>query len=175
MAFLDELSRKLTDAGKVVVRKTREITDVSSLKLRIADENRRISRLYEDLGKEYFALNQAEPQEELKALVGQIKASMEKVSALEAEIEKVEKESREQAEEERKKRTWKAEQQEAPIMDTDAREVHEKNEEEPSDTNEEEHLQETKKDMEENNHTESEMETDRNTVDPEKQKEEIAE
>lgn len=130
MAFFDELSKKLTDAGKVVVRKTRELTDVSSLKLKIADENRKMSRLYESLGKEYFALHQEQPEEELKGLVQQLKTSMERVSALETEIEKVEAESRAQAEEERRKRTEEAKareekEKEEPVADADFQEVQE--------------------------------------------------
>lgn len=133
MAFFDELSKKLTDAGKVVVRKTRELTDVSSLKLKIADENRKMARLYESLGKEYFALHQEQPEEELKGLVQQLKTSMERVSALETEIEKVEAESRAQAEEERRKRAEEAKareekEKEEPVADAEFQEVKEASE-----------------------------------------------
>ena len=133
MAFFDELSKKLTDAGKVVVRKTRELTDVSGLKLKIADENRKMTRLYENLGKEYFALHQEQPEEELKGLVQQLKTSMERVSALETEIEKVEAESRAQAEEERRKRAEEAKareekQKEEPVADAEFQEVQEASE-----------------------------------------------
>ena len=133
MAFFDELSKKLTDAGKVVVRKTRELTDVSGLKLKIADENRKMTRLYENLGKEYFALHQEQPEEELKGLVQQLKTSMERVSALETEIEKVEAESRAQAEEERRKRAEEAKareekEKEEPVADAEFQEVKEASE-----------------------------------------------
>ena len=54
MAFFDELSKKLSGVSRVAVRKAKEVTDIGSLKLQIADENRKLSKIYENLGREYF-------------------------------------------------------------------------------------------------------------------------
>ena len=47
MAFFDELSKKLSGVSRVAVRKAKEVTDIGSLKLQIADENRKLSKIYE--------------------------------------------------------------------------------------------------------------------------------
>ena len=39
MAFFDELGKKLSGVSRVAVRKAKEVTDIGSLKLQIADEN----------------------------------------------------------------------------------------------------------------------------------------
>ena len=54
MAFFDELSKKLSGVSRVAVRKAKEVTDIGSLKLQIADENRKLSKIYENLGREYY-------------------------------------------------------------------------------------------------------------------------
>ena len=75
MAFFDELSKKLSGVSRVAVRKAKEVTDIGSLKLQIADENRKLSKIYENLGREYYDKFQDDAAEELAELVSQIKDS----------------------------------------------------------------------------------------------------
>ena len=89
MAFFDELSKKLSGVSRVAVRKAKEVTDIGSLKLQIADENRKLSKIYENLGREYYDRFQDEAAEELSGLVKQIKDSTDKVAALQDEISRV--------------------------------------------------------------------------------------
>ena len=93
MAFLDELSKKLSGVSRVAVRKAKEVTDIGSLKLQIADENRKLSKIYENLGREYYDRFQDEAAEELSGLVKQIKDSTDKIAAFQDEISRVEAES----------------------------------------------------------------------------------
>lgn len=108
MAFLEELSKKLNDVSRVVTRKAKEVTDIGGLKLQIADEKRKLNKLYETLGKKYFEEYQDAPLEAVSELVEQVKAGIEKISALEDEVLKVEAESAAKAEEDRVRREAEA-------------------------------------------------------------------
>lgn len=125
MAFFDELSKKLSGVSRVAVRKAKEVTDIGSLKLQIADENRKLSKIYENLGREYYDRFQDEAAEELSGLVKQIKDSTDKIAALQDEISKVEAESAARAEEERVRREAEAQARRESVAEAEMREVDE--------------------------------------------------
>ena len=125
MAFFDELSTKLSGVSRVAVRKAKEVTDIGSLKLQIADENRKLSKIYENLGREYYDRFQDEAAEELSGLVKQIKDSTDKVAALQDEISRVEAESAARAEEERVRREAEAQARRESVAEAEMREVDE--------------------------------------------------
>ena len=125
MAFFDELSKKLSGVSRVAVRKAKEVTDIGSLKLQIADENRKLSKIYENLGREYYDRFQNEAAEELSGLVKQIKDSTDKVAALQDEISRVEAESAARAEEDRVRREAEAQARRESVAEAEMREVDE--------------------------------------------------
>ena len=125
MAFFDELSKKLSGVSRVAVRKAKEVTDIGSLKLQIADENRKLSKIYENLGREYYDRFQDEAAEELSGLVKQIKDITDKVAALQDEISRVEAESAARAEEERVRREAEAQARRESVAEAEMREVDE--------------------------------------------------
>ena len=125
MAFFDELSKKLSGVSRVAVRKAKEVTDIGSLKLQIADENRKLSKIYENLGREYYDRFQDEAAEELSGLVKQIKDSTDKVAALQDEISRVEAESAARAEEERVRREAETQARRESVAEAEMREVDE--------------------------------------------------
>lgn len=125
MAFFDELSKKLSGVSRVAVRKAKEVTDIGSLKLQIADENRKLSKIYENLGREYYDRFQDEAAEELSGLVKQIKDSTDKIAALQNEISRVEAESAARAEEERVRREAEAQARRESVAEAEMREVDE--------------------------------------------------
>ena len=125
MAFFDELSKKLSGVSRVAVRKAKEVTDIGSLKLQIADENRKLSKIYENLGREYYDRFQDEAAEELSGLVKQIKDSTDKIAALQYEISRVEAESAARAEEERVRREAEAQARRESVAEAEMREVDE--------------------------------------------------
>lgn len=134
MAFFDELSKKLSGVSRVAVRKAKEVTDIGSLKLQIADENRKLSKIYENLGREYYDRFQDEAAEELSGLVKQIKDSTDKVVALQDEISRVEAESAARAEEERVRREAEAQARRESVAEAEMREVDEDEEYEDEET-----------------------------------------
>lgn len=136
MAFFDELSKKLSGVSRVAVRKAKEVTDIGSLKLQIADENRKLSKIYENLGREYYDRFQDEAAEELSGLVKQIKDSTDKIAALQDEISRVEAESAARAEEERVRREAEAQARRESVAEAEMREVDEYEDEEYEDDEE---------------------------------------
>ena len=136
MAFFDELSKKLSGVSRVAVRKAKEVTDIGSLKLQIADENRKLSKIYENLGREYYDRFQNEAAEELSGLVKQIKDSTDKIAALQDEISRVEAESAARAEEERVRREAEAQARRESVAEAEMREVDEYEDEEYEDDEE---------------------------------------
>ena len=136
MAFFDELSKKLSGVSRVAVRKAKEVTDIGSLKLQIADENRKLSKIYENLGREYYDRFQNEAAEELSGLVKQIKDSTDKVAALQDEISRVEAESAARAEEERVRREAEAQARRESVAEAEMREGDEYEDEEYEDDEE---------------------------------------
>ena len=111
--------------SRVAVRKAKEATDIGSLKLQIADENRKLSKIYENLGREYYDRFQDEAAEELSGLVKQIKDSTDKIAALQDEISRVEAESAARAEEERVRREAEAQARRESVAEAEMREVDE--------------------------------------------------
>lgn len=57
MAFLDDLSKKLTQAGQTAVQKTKEMTDIARINSMIAEEERVINDCYNKIGKLYVSLH----------------------------------------------------------------------------------------------------------------------
>ena len=125
MAFFDELSKKLSGVSRVAVRKAKEVTDIGSLKLQIADENRKLSKIYENLGREYYDRFQDEAAEELSGLVKQVTDGTDKVPALQDDISRVEAESAARAEEERVRREAEAQARRESVAEAEMREVDE--------------------------------------------------
>ena len=54
MSFLDDLSRELTRAGQDVMNSTRKTVDRVKLTAQIAEQERKIDRLYADLGRRLY-------------------------------------------------------------------------------------------------------------------------
>ena len=63
MAFFDDLSKKLTQAGQTAMQKTREVTDIARLNGMIADEERVMNNCYNQIGKIYVSLHSSDYEE----------------------------------------------------------------------------------------------------------------
>lgn len=84
-----------------------------------------LSKIYENLGREYYDRFQDEAAEELSGLVKQIKDSTDKIAALQDEISRVEAESAARAEEERVRREAEAQARRESVAEAEMREVDE--------------------------------------------------
>lgn len=149
MAFFDELGRRISGVSRVAARKAKEMTDIGGLKLQIADENRKLSRLYENLGREYYDMCKDQPDEDLEGLVNQVRNVVEKISGLQQEISQVEAESAAKAEADRLRREIEAKARKEAIVEAEMREVEEIQEPEAdSDETPDDQHSETMKDSE---------------------------
>lgn len=62
MTFLDDVKRSLTNTGKQMAKRTKEITDTVQLKAQIAGENEKIEKFCAEIGRKVF--EKAEEQDE---------------------------------------------------------------------------------------------------------------
>lgn len=86
MEFFNELQGKLTQASKVVAHKTKEVADVTKLKVQISSEERKIDELYRAIGKRFFRENP--DSEEFAEEINAIKASLHIIASCKDEIVK---------------------------------------------------------------------------------------
>lgn len=86
MAFFDEVKRGLTNTGKQVAKKTKEISDTVQLKAQIAAEKEKAEKLYAEVGKKIFADASEEDNEKYAEEFEAIRKSLEKKKELEDEL-----------------------------------------------------------------------------------------
>ena len=87
MEFLSELEKKITDAGKDIARKVKDISEVSRLYTVIAGEQKNITDNYIKLGKEYYTHHADESaQGELTHYCELIRVSLETIEQCRKQI-----------------------------------------------------------------------------------------
>ena len=89
MAFLDALGKKITQTGQDVVQKTKETAEVMKFTSLIADEERRMECLYQDIGRHYFALHSESAEEPFTDMVLELKQAQEKITEYNEAIKKI--------------------------------------------------------------------------------------
>lgn len=89
MAFFDNLSRKLTQAGQGALQKTKDIADVARLNSAIADEEKVLNNNYYQIGKLYAQLHSADCEECFSAYIAGINESLKKIEDLKVELQAV--------------------------------------------------------------------------------------
>lgn len=90
MAFLDDLSRTLTDMGKEVAQKTKDVVDVLQLKTQINSEKSRLRDLYAEIGKSYYEQYTDQARLEYEPACERIQSSLDKIAEMEAKISRME-------------------------------------------------------------------------------------
>ena len=75
MALFGDLSKKITVTSQTMVHKAKGMADITGMKSQIADEQKKIEKYYQNLGKLYYDLKRDEPLPELQELVAMIKSS----------------------------------------------------------------------------------------------------
>ena len=95
MAFLGEISKKISATGQTVVHKAKGMADITGLKSQISDEQRKIDKYYQNLGKLYYDLQHKDPIPELQELVALIRNSYYKIDELNKMITSIENSSSE--------------------------------------------------------------------------------
>lgn len=85
MAFFEELGKTLSDTGKEVATKAKTLTETIQLKTQLTAEKSKLEEAYAVIGKIYYKANR-EPEEEYAKAYEAVRASRERVAALEIEL-----------------------------------------------------------------------------------------
>ena len=90
MAFFDELGKALSDTGKVVVGKTKDITGALQLKAKVSQEKDRVNQAYIELGKAFYDILKMAPEEKYEAQVKTVSEGLAQIEDLENQIMELE-------------------------------------------------------------------------------------
>ena len=86
MAFWEKVGGNISNTGKSVAAKAKEMATVSNLHGQIATQEEILNRAYLDIGKRYYEMNSETPDEEYLELFTKIKEANQKIEELNQEI-----------------------------------------------------------------------------------------
>lgn len=72
MAFFDDLSRKISQAGQTTIQKTKDIAEISRLNSMIAELEKTIESNYSQIGKLYVALHPDDYADDFSGMIGTV-------------------------------------------------------------------------------------------------------
>ena len=89
MAFLNDLSKKITQTSQEVVKKTKDSSEIYRQENLIAEEKRKIDSVCLQLGKMYYELHADNYEESFDGLVTQIKECENRIAQCMEQIDRV--------------------------------------------------------------------------------------
>lgn len=89
MAFLDNISKKITDATASAAQKTRDIAEISKLNSAISEEEEKLNNAYIQIGKLYCANHSNDYEDCYAVCVGIVKESEKKIADMQAAIREI--------------------------------------------------------------------------------------
>lgn len=89
MAFLDNLGKKVSEAGQKTMQKTKEIADTSRLNSMISEEEKKINNNYFQIGKLYTSIHQKDYEEAFEGMINGIADSEEKIKDYKKQIQNI--------------------------------------------------------------------------------------
>lgn len=72
MGFLDDLGKRVADAGQMAMQKTQEMTEVARINSLISQNENKINNAYHQIGKQFVSMYGNECQEEFAGMVATI-------------------------------------------------------------------------------------------------------
>lgn len=89
MAFLEQMGKRLSDAGQNVAQQTKKLADVTQLNSAISDKEKKISQLFLAIGQSYYerhkddsAAEELESITEINSLYAEISENREKIKQI---------------------------------------------------------------------------------------------
>ena len=79
MGFLDNLSKGFSDFTNSTIQKGKDVANVAKYSRMISDEEKSMTRVFEQIGKEYFAAHSEDFEEEFAELIGSIKEAQARI------------------------------------------------------------------------------------------------
>lgn len=89
MAFFDDLGKKLSQAGQTAVQKTKEMTDIARLNGAIAEQERKVSDTYFEIGKLYVLKHPEDYENDFAVMIAALKESEEKIKDFRQQIQDI--------------------------------------------------------------------------------------
>lgn len=89
MGFLEDLGKKVADAGQKTVQKTKEMSDVTRLELLAKKEEGKLNQLYSQIGRLYAELHGDDFEETFAELIGQVKDAGQTIRNYRQQIEEI--------------------------------------------------------------------------------------
>ena len=89
MAFFDNLSRKVSEAGQKTIAKSKELVDTAKFNSMISDEEHTIKDTYCMIGERYFSLHRDDYDDEFSQLISTIKTSEQKIEQYRKQIAEI--------------------------------------------------------------------------------------
>lgn len=89
MAFFEQFGKKITDAGQGVAKQTKNLADVARLNSAIAEEEKKISKMYANLGELYYNAHCKDAQAEGMELIEQINDLFAQIDRQREEIKQI--------------------------------------------------------------------------------------
>lgn len=89
MAFWDKVGGSISNTGKNVAAKAKEVAAVSSLHGQINSQEEVLDKIFLEIGKQYFESNKENPADEYIEKFEEINAAYAKIAELNEEIRKV--------------------------------------------------------------------------------------
>lgn len=89
MAFFNDFSKKLSQAGQTAVQKTKEMTDIARMNGFISDEEKKVNNNYFQIGKLYVAMHQSDFENEFAGMIMAIYESETKIRDYRQQIQDI--------------------------------------------------------------------------------------
>ncbi len=86
MAFLDTLTKVISETGHTVVNKTRDIGEITKLTARVSELERKMDQIYKTIGKLYVEHYGDDPDEMFKNAVASIKDKQRRIAGYKEDI-----------------------------------------------------------------------------------------
>ena len=86
MAFFDDFSKKLSQAGQATIQKTKELADIAKVNSMIMDEEKKITDLYLEIGKRYVEIHAIDAEEEFQQSITALEDAKKKIKELKEQI-----------------------------------------------------------------------------------------
>lgn len=89
MAFFDNLSKKVSEAGQKTIQKTKELAETSKLNAMITDEETTINSTYFQIGKLYVSIHKDNCEEEFQSMIQTIAEAEAKIRDYKKQIQDI--------------------------------------------------------------------------------------
>ena len=89
MGFLENLGKGISDFSQSTIQKGKDVANVAKFSRMIADEERAMSKLFEQLGRKYFDLRSEANEEDFTDFIIGVKESQERIRGYQDSIKEL--------------------------------------------------------------------------------------